>query len=282
MIKVGSDSGNLPLGQIQEKQNNLLEKLASGKKVNNAQDDAAAQQIIDRLTSEVEGNRQSLNNVYDGISLAQVAEGGLGSINDDVNRIRELTLQSGNGVLSSGDRRAIQSEITQLQENISQTIEQTNFAGKPLLSENGSLEFQSGSSPGQSISVNTQDVAAQLNDVLSIDITSGTSIEDALGAADAAIETIGGARGELGATQNRFESAARSLTQANVNTAEARSRIQDLDFAQAASQQASNDVIGQAALTVQAQANQQQSQKTTGNPRKRNLHLWNRRQSQMI
>ena len=251
-------SNNISL--VEQKQNNLFEKLASGKKVNNAQDDAAARQIIDRLTSEVEGNRQSLNNVYDGISLAQVAEGGLGSINDVVNRIRELTLQSGSGVLSSGDRRAIQSEITQLQENISQTIEQTNFAGKPLLSENGSLEFQSGSSPGQSISVNTQDVAAQLNDVLSIDITSGTSIEDALGAADAAIETIGGARGDLGATQNRFESAARSLTQANVNTAEARSRIQDLDFAQAASQQASNDVIGQAALTVQAQANQQQSQ----------------------
>ena len=251
-------SNNISL--VEQKQNNLLEKLASGKKVNNAQDDAAAQQIIDRLTSEVEGNRQSLNNVYDGISLAQVAEGGLGSINDDVNRIRELTLQSGNGVLSSGDRRAIQSEITQLQENISQTIEQTNFAGKPLLSENGSLEFQSGSSAGQSISVNTQDVAAQLNDVLAIDITSGASIEDALGAADAAIETLGSARGDLGATQNRFESAARSLTQANVNTAEARSRIQDLDFAQATSQQASNDVLGQAALTVQAQANQQQSQ----------------------
>ena len=86
-------SNNISL--VEQKQNNLLEKLASGKKVNNAQDDAAAQQIIDRLTSEVEGNRQSLNNVYDGISLAQVAEGGLGSINDDVNRIRELTLQSG-------------------------------------------------------------------------------------------------------------------------------------------------------------------------------------------
>ena len=106
MIKVGSDSGNLPLGQVQEKQNNLFEKLASGKKVNNALDDASAQQIIDRLTSEVEGSRQAINNVYDGISVAQVAEGGLGSINDDVNRIRELTLQSGSGVLSSGDRRA--------------------------------------------------------------------------------------------------------------------------------------------------------------------------------
>ena len=248
------------LSQVQEKQESLMEKLASGKKINDATDGAAAQQIIDRLTSEVEGNRQSLNNVYDGISVAQVAEGGLGSINDDVNRIRELTLQSGNGVLSSGDRRAIQSEITQLQENISQTIEQTNFAGKPLLSENGSLDFQSGANANQSISINTQDIASQLGGLLSIDITAGTSVNEALEAADAAIETIGSARGDLGATQNRFESAARTLTQANVNTAEARSRIQDLDFAQAVSQQASNDVLGQAALTVQAQANQQEGQ----------------------
>ena len=251
-------SNNISL--VEQKQNNLFEKLASGKKVNSALDGAAAQQIIDRLTSEVEGNRQSLNNVYDGISVAQVAEGGLGSINDDVNRIRELTLQSGNGVLSSGDRRAIQSEITQLQENISQTIEQTNFAGKPLLSENGSLDFQSGANANQSISINTQDIASQLGGLLSIDITAGTSVNEALEAADAAIETIGSARGDLGATQNRFESAARTLTQANVNTAEARSRIQDLDFAQAVSQQASNDVLRQAALTVQAQANQQEGQ----------------------
>ncbi len=259
-MQVNNSSSSSLISQIQERQESLFEKLASGKKVNNASDGAAAQQIIDRLTSEVEGNRQSLNNVYDGISVAQVAEGGLGSINDDVNRIRELTLQSGNGVLSSGDRRAIQSEITQLQENISQTIEQTNFAGKPLLSENGSLDFQSGANANQSISINTQDIASQLGGVLSIDITAGTSVNEALEAADAAIETIGSARGDLGATQNRFESAARTLTQANVNTAEARSRIQDLDFAQAVSQQASNDVLGQAALTVQAQANQQEGQ----------------------
>jgi flagellin len=260
MLKIGSEPASSLLSQVQEKQNSLFEKLASGKRVNNALDDASAQQIIDRLTSEVEGNRQAVNNVFDGISVAQVAEGGLGSINDDVNRIRELTLQSGNGVLSAGDRRAIQSEITQLQENITQTIEQTNFAGTPLLSENGTLDFQSGSSAGQSISINTQDIASQLGDVLAIDITSGTSVNDALEAADAAIETVGGARGDLGATQNRFESAARTLTQANVNTAEARSRIQDLDFAQAASERASNDVLSQASISVQAQANQREGQ----------------------
>ncbi len=258
-MQVNNESTSL-IGQIQERQNSLFEKLASGKQVNDATDGAAAQQIIDRLTSEVEGSRQAVSNVYDGISLAQVAEGGLSSINDDVNRIRELTLQSGSGILSDGDRQALQSEISQLQDNISQTIEQTNFAGKPLLSEDGALSFQVGANAGNSVDIETQDFASQLSSVLSIDLTSGTSINDALSAANEAIELVGGAQGELGATQNALQSTARNLTQANVNAAESRSRIQDLDFAQATSQQASNDVLGQAALTVQAQANQQQSQ----------------------
>jgi len=259
-MQINNSSSTSLIGQIQEKQDNLFEKLASGKKVNNALDDAAAQQIIDRLTSEVEGNRQAINNVYDGISLAQVAEGGLSTINGDVNRIRELSLQSGSGILNDSDRRAIQSEITQLQENIAKSIEETNFAGKPLLSDAGSLELQAGANANQSISVNTRDVAAQLNDVLAIDITSGTSVEDALNAADSALESIGGARSEFGASLNRFESAARNLLQGNVNAAESRSRIESVDYAQAASARAISDFRGQAALTVQAQANQQQSQ----------------------
>ena len=251
-------SNNISL--VEQKQNNLLEKLASGKKVNNAQDDAAAQQIIDRLTTQVEGNRQAIKNVYDGISVAQIAEGGLSTINDNVNRVRELSLQSGSGILNDSDRRAIQFEITQLQKNIVQSIEQTNFAGKSLLLDAGSLEFQTGANANQSISVNTQDVAAQLNDVLAINITSGTSVEDALNAADSALEGIGGARGEFGASLNRLESTARSLIKGNVNAAEARSRIESVDYAQAASERAINDIRSQASLTVQAQANQQQSQ----------------------
>jgi len=259
-MQVNENGVSSLLNQIQEKQTNLFEKLASGKKVNNASDGAAAQQIIDRLTSQVEGNRQAINNVYDGISLAQVAEGGLSNINDDVNRIRELTIQSGNGILTDGDRNAIQSEISQLQDNITQTIEQTNFAGKPLLSEDSALNFQVGANGSQSVDIQTQDIASQLGDILSIDLTSGTSLNDALSAADSAIETLGGAQADLGATQNALQSTARNLTQTDINVAESRSRIQDVDFAQAASQRASNDVQAQAALTVQAQANQQEGQ----------------------
>ena len=247
------------LQQVQEKQTSLLEKLASGKRVNNAADGAAAKQIIDRLTSQTEGNRQAISNAYDGISLAQVAEGGLSGINDDVTRIRELTLQAGSGILNDADKRAIQSEISQLQQNISQTVEQTNFAGKPLLSENGEINFQVGANPGQSVGVKTSDVSGNLNDILNIDITSG-SLSDALDAADAALEQVGSARADLGATQNQLASTARNLTQTDINTTAARGRIQDLDYAQAVSERVANDVQSQAATSVQVQANQQQGQ----------------------
>ena len=258
-----NNSSSSLLQQVQDKQESILEKLASGKRINSAADGAAAQQIIDRLTSEVEGNRQAISNAYDGVSLAQVAEGGLSGINEDVNRIRELSVQAGNGLLNDADRQAIQAEVSQLQENISQTIEQTEFAGKPLLSNNGSIDFQVGSSAGQQIGVATQDIASGLDDILNVDLSTSAGAEDALATADAASEFVNEARADIGATQNRFESAARNLSQSDVNLSAARSRIQDTDYAQATAESASASVLSQANLAVQAQANQQQGQVLT-------------------
>jgi|TARA_B110000240_G_C13478333_1_gene444142 flagellin len=260
MFKIDSGSNTSLLQQVQNKQESILEKLSTGKRINSAADGAAAQQIIDRLTTQVEGNRQSISNAYDGVSLTRVAEGGLAGINENVNRIRELSVQSGNGLLNDADRRAIQSEVSQLQENISQTIEQTEFAGKSLLSSDGNIDFQVGANAGQKIAVATQDVAAGLSDILNVDLSTAQGAENALAVADTASEFVGSARADLGATQNQFESAARNLTQADVNVSAARSRIQDTDFAQAASESASADILSQASLAVQNIANQQQSQ----------------------
>ena len=261
MINFNSNasSGSSLLQQVQDKQTNLFEKLASGKKINGAADGAAAQQIIDRLTSQIEGNRQAISNVYDGISLTQIAEGGLEGISNDTSRIRELTLQAGNGILSDVDRQAIQEEITQLQGNISQTIEQTTFAGQPLLSNDGNISLQAGADAGQYIGITTNDVAGNLSGLLSIDITSG-DIASALDATDAAIDAIGGYRAEFGAAQNILAGTISNLTESDINSNAARSRIQDLDYAQAVSENIANNVLGQAATSVQAQANQQQGQ----------------------
>lgn len=259
MTAINSTSNSSLLQQIQQQQEERLERLASGQRINSAADGAAAQQIIDRLTTEVEGNRQAISNAYDGISLAQVAEGGLSGINEDVSRIRELTIQSGSGILSDADRQAIQSEISALQDNISQTIDQTTFAGQPLLSEEGEIGFLVGNDAGNSRNVNTQDFNQELASVLNIDVTS-QSTDDALAAADEALETVGAARGELGATQNAFESTARNLSQTDANLAAARSRIADTDFAQTTSELAAGNVLNQSTIAVQAQANQQQGQ----------------------
>jgi flagellin len=260
MIKIDNASNASLLQQIQNKQESIFEKLASGKRVNSAADGAAAQQIIDRLTSQVEGNRQSIANAYDGVSLTQVAEGGLAGITEDVNRIRELSVQSGNGLLSDADRKAIQSEVTQLKDNIEQTIQQTEFAGKPLLSSDGNIDFQIGANAGQKIAVGTQDIAAGLNDILNVDLSTAQGAEEALAIVDEATEFVGSARADLGATQNQFESAARNLAQTDVNVAAARSRIQDTDYAQVASENAAANILGQTSLAVQNIANQQQGQ----------------------
>jgi flagellin len=260
MIGFNTESNTSLLQQLQNKQESILEKLSSGKRISSASDGAAAQQIIDRLTTQVEGNRQSISNAFDGVSLTQVAEGGLAGINKDVNRIRELSVQSGNVFLSDSDRRAIQSEVTQLQENISQTIDQTEFAGQSLLSSNSNIDFQVGANAGQKIGVATQDVATSLNDILNVDLSTAQGAEDALVIADEATEFVGSARADLGASQNQFESAARNLTQTDVNISAARSRIQDTDFAQAASENVTAGILSQSSIAVQDIANQQQGQ----------------------
>ncbi len=260
MIKVDNGSNASLLQQVQNKQESILEKLASGKRINSAADGAAAQQIIDRLTSQVEGTRQAVSNAYDGVSLSQVAEGGLSGIGDDVNRIRELSVQSGNGLLSDSDRNAIQAEVTQLQDNISQTIEQTEFGGQSLLNSDSEISFLVGANSGQNIGVQTQDVAAGLNDILNVDVSTAEGAADALQAADSAVEFVGSARADLGATQNQFESAARNLQQADVNVAAARSRIQDTDFAQATSENAAAGILSETSVAIQSISNQQASQ----------------------
>ncbi|BDX07747.1 flagellin [Planctobacterium marinum] len=257
---VSNNSGNSLLQQVQERQNNLLERLASGKKVNSAADGAAAQQIIDRLSSQIGGNQQALNNVYDGISLAQIGDAALSGVTDDVNRIRELSIQAGNGLLTDADRSALQQEVTQLQDNIRDTLENTNFNGNSLFTSDSTINFQSGANAGQSIGVNTRDLPTALNDILNADISTAAGAQTALDSADSAIETVGSNRAEFGAVQNRFESTARQLTTQAENEAAARSRIQDTDFAQTTSDLAASQVLSQANIAVQAQSNQQQSQ----------------------
>ncbi|MCJ8272619.1 MAG: hypothetical protein MJK04_24875 [Psychrosphaera sp.] len=111
----------------QNKTESLFEKLASGKKVNSAADDAAGLAIINRLSAELDGYLRGAQNGYDGISVAQTAEGTYSEVGESVARIEELTIQAGNGALNSQDRQAIQSEIDGLTEHITETVSNASF-----------------------------------------------------------------------------------------------------------------------------------------------------------
>ncbi|AWB69047.1 flagellin [Saccharobesus litoralis] len=258
MNNISTGTNTSFLDQIREKQEKNLEKLSSGKKINSAADGAAAQQIIERLTAESNAYQQSIRNSYDGVSLAQTADGALAGIGEDTQRIRELTIQAGSGILTDADRQAIQSEISALQGNIQATIEQTQFNGQSLFTGDNEFTFQTGSNAGDTRTIGTSNLAAQtaslgLGD---IDVTAPGGVASAIVALDGLSEFVSLQRGELGAAQNAFESNINNLSQANENIQASRSRIQDTDYAAAASENVANNVASQAASIVAQQSNQ--------------------------
>lgn len=252
-MKIGQPSSALN-SQALNQLNKNDQQLASGKRVNSAAVDAAALQIIDRLTSQQNGYTQASRNAYDGISYAQVSESALGNVNDAVSRIRELSIQAGNGALNDSDRQALQDEVSQLQEEIGTTLEQANFAGKPLF--NGqNVSFQIGADAAQSntYSAPNSDFLSAIN---SVDISTQAGVESALQVADDAAQLVNEQRSQLGAFENALSSNIRSLSQQNENIAASQSRIQDADYARVVSERTSNDILNQASIALRGQANQ--------------------------
>jgi flagellin len=234
-----------------------MERMASGKKVNSAADNAAALAIAAQLAEQLLGGNQGIRNLNDGISLLQTAEGGLGEINDSVQRMRELAVQSNNGILSDSDRAALQTEMGELQEQVAQAIDSTDFNGTNPFRQNGSLEFQAGADEGDRVSVSTRDLQDELDalGLFGIDISTTGGADSALSVLDQAADLLIDFRGELGASQNRFESAVRNLEQQNLDTAAAGSRIMDTDYAKAAADMSRNLILQNANLAMQSQAN---------------------------
>lgn len=236
-----------------------FERLSSGFRINRAADDAAGLQISDRLTSQVQGLNQAVRNANDAISLTQTAEGALSEVTNSLQRIRQLAVQSQNGINSSADRTALQAEVTQLQNEISRVAQTTQFAGVDLLSGGFSAQFLVGANANQNISVNLSrsgGFGASGLSVGTVSVATASDASAAIASVDAAISTIGGQRAELGALQNRFQSTIRNLSNISENVAGARSRIRDTDFATETAELTRNQIVQQASLSVLSQANQ--------------------------
>lgn len=148
------------LDKSQSSNQQALQRLSSGLRINSAKDDAAGMAISTRFTSQIKGLNVAVRNAGDGIALAQTAEGALGSMNDGLQRIRELAVQSSNATNSDVDRDALQAEVDQLIAEISRTADETDFNGRNLLDGSFSASFQVGANAGQTIDVSIAELTA--------------------------------------------------------------------------------------------------------------------------
>lgn len=241
-----------------------FERLSSGFRINSAKDDAAGLQITDRMTSQVQGLNQAVRNANDAISLSQTAEGALDETTTALQRIRQLAVQSQNGINSSSDRLALQKEVSALKTEITRISTDSQFNGVNILTGGFSAQFLVGANAGQTISVNLSATnKAGLNGFSAggLGISAGTvatvtGASSLLASVDSAISAIGGVRADLGALQNRFQSTIRNLSNIAENVSAARSRIRDTDFASETADLTRNQIIQQASTTVLSQANQ--------------------------
>jgi flagellin len=148
------------LNKSQSSLGTAIERLSSGLRINSAKDDAAGQAISNRFTANIKGLTQASRNANDGISLAQTTEGALNEVNDNLQNIRRLTVQSQNGSNSSSDLQSIQDEITQRLNEINRISEQTDFNGVKVLSENHKLTIQVGANDGETIDIDLKNINA--------------------------------------------------------------------------------------------------------------------------
>ena len=273
-----------------------IERLSSGLRINSAKDDAAGQAIANRFTSNINGLTVAARNANDGISLAQTAEGALGEINNNLQRIRDLTVQAQNSSNSASDVDSIQAEVNERMKEIDRVTKQTDFNGIKVLNTGASsstYNFQVGSKDAETIGIkisssdsfnlaaagssgttlNTKTMASgdtvnsnvRTTEAVGFDVLKGKVTGGASGAAsgstpladvDAAIKAVDSQRSLLGASQNRFESTITNLNNTVSNLTSARSRIQDSDYATEVSNMSRAQILQQAGSSVLAQANQ--------------------------
>lgn len=242
-----------------------FERLSSGYRINKASDDAAGLSISENLRAQIRGNDQALNNIQDGVNLLQIAEGGLTVINENLQRIRELSVQAANETYGTTEKSAILNEINQRLEDMTRVAKTAQFNGIPLLTAAASQTIlQIGADAVAS--VNTLNITPALPDVssstLGINISvqpedwSSDMIRSYLGQIDSALKFVVGKRSTLGAYQNRLESALQNLSVMNENIQATESRIRDLDIAEETANMTKFQILQQASSSVLAQANQ--------------------------
>jgi len=272
---------NRQFDSVESKISDNIEKLSSGLRINKAGDDASGLAVSEKMRAQISGLNQSMRNTQDAVSFLQVTEGYLDETTTILQRMRELSVQAGNGIYSSQDRMLINVEVSQLINEVDRIAGQAQFNGMNLLTgrfqapsstagttgsaaqayQNYGLFFHIGPNMDQRVQIfvgNMNSVALGLNTVDNNKQVSASSADTAnrsIGVIDKALETVIKQRTDLGAYQNRFEKLYKGLYVAYENTQAAESRVRDTDMAQEMSDFVKNQILAQSSVSMLAQAN---------------------------
>ncbi len=250
-----------------------IEKLSSGQRINRAGDDASGLAVSEKMRSQIRGLNQAERNIQNGVSFIQTTEGYLQETTDILQRIRELAIQSANGIYTDEDRMQIQVEVSQLVAEVDRIASQAQFNGMNMLTgafandsaSNRIMQFQIGSNMDQNTRVFIGTMTAQALGLKGVQGVEGEAVSIAapetanttIGSVDEALKTVSKQRADLGAYQNRFEMAANGVAIAAENLQAAESRIRDTDMASEMVDFTKNQILTQAGTAMLAQANVQ-------------------------
>ena len=262
------------LGQTNVYTQKNIEKLSSGLRINRAGDDASGLAVSEKMRSQIRGLNRASANAQDGISFIQVAEAFLQETTDVMQRIRELSVQSSNGIYSAEDRMYIQVEVSQLVAEVDRIASHAQFNGMNMLTgrfarETGentvtaSMWFHIGANMDQRVRAYVGTMTAKalgvrdIGDESILTIDTPETANRAIGTIDEAIKKINKQRADLGAYQNRLEMSVVGINVAAENLQASESRIRDVDMAKEMLEFTRNQILTQSGTAMLAQANQQ-------------------------
>lgn len=247
---------NRLLHQTDEEMKKSIEKLSSGMRINKAGDDASGLAVSEKLRSQIRGLQQAERNSQDGISFIQVAEGSLQEVHSILHRVRELAIQTANGIYSDVDRLQVQVEVSQLVQEVDRIAETTEFNKFKILDGTMlSTQFHVGANADQRISVNVATMTAQALDIGALNIATVSGSNSALAKVDNAVNIVSKQRANFGAWQNRMEFTERNLAVAWENLQSAESRIRDADMATEVVAFTREQILLESGMSMLAQAN---------------------------
>ncbi|GHC91496.1 flagellin N-terminal helical domain-containing protein [Novosphingobium pokkalii] len=274
-----------------------MERLSTGKRINSAKDDAAGLAIATTMTAQITGMSQAVRNSNDGISLAQTAEGALSEVTNMLQRVRELAVQSKSDTYQTSDREAMQSEVSNLTNQISDVLNNTKFNGNAvfkvdatatdsttdtdgdgvtdLVQNANTVKIQTGANTSDTVDLvvkafagktffgddggtNNTAYSTTTTTTQAFDVSDTAKASTTITNVDDAIKQVNATRATLGAGQNRLESVVNNLNDNITNLSDARSRIQDTDYSAETTQMAKAQILAQASTAMISQANQNQ------------------------